>query len=694
MKKKKLFRISRWLGAFLILALVFLAVGLGTLGSTHSVGKAYRLVAQKDDSKPAIVIQLMDPDHGTEEHEHKDLYLQYIYVNVGAVYAEYGESATLRIGRSSVANGEFPTYVDLEVVNLFKNVTDKETETTSTVLGDNLNNWVSVDLSKFTKSSRRISTFQYYQLIARNHDMLINEIVFVGNEVSSNQDVTEYVGTPVVLDAKVHETSASTIPKKFEGESESERIARASAILDGQSMPSSAQSSYFRYGIEEIAPLMTISEMRQGGEYADGLVYHMDKTYNSFGLDILSIGTGIFGMSPFGLRFMPFLASFGVLVFGFLFVKRLLRSEKAGFVFALLYALCGLSMSLGHFGTPLMIGLCFLVASLYFCSRFFDGGMKKAKFISAVPVLLSGLFAAAAICSNGAFVIPVVGIVAFFAAGVVRQRRTMRVALDAAIEEAEQEEQIKKPVPAAEGEHVVSEGRAKVAKIVNERRYKTAVSIGVFSAFLLLGTLLISVLAALPLYSVFTKVYDSPAAPSRNIFYFVWQAFAGGFRGGNGIPVTQSAWDLTYELFRGSGETFAVTLAGTFVAIVPVVLGLAGVVYAIVRLAKGVNGSSFKEMLAVDLVLFIGFAVALITASFAAGALDFLFLAYLFLFAFAALPARDLLGAESENGETAKKSKLWWIVIPCLVLLILGFLTFAVFTFSIPLPAAFMNSVL
>lgn len=680
MKHKNLWKqFSGWMRAFLILALVFLALGLGSLGSVQSTGKSYALTSKKGDSgiEPGIILHIQNPNDGLEESEKRDLYIKEIYVNVGTIYSEIGEGATLKLKYGASASSSFYSSIDVKLVNFYEEteIKDESSETGKTTTinpGYNLFNWVSV---KTREEGYDLDIYNYWKIVADGHDILINEIVFVANEQDGS-------GKPIVLTATVH--SNSILPDNLD---------KASAVVDKPNMPSLAQSSFFRFGQEEAYTLMTISEMRLGTVYSTNSVYNMDSVYNSFGLDIVALGTAIFGISPFGLRVMPFLASFGVLVFGFLFVRRLLHSDKAGFVFAALYALCGLSMSLGHLGTPLMIGLCFFVASLYFCFRFFADGMKRAKLSSTVPLILSGIFAAAAICSNGAFLIPVIGIVALFIAGVVRQKRRDRVELDAAIAEAEKEERNMPASNAEEETPVVSEGKKKVVKVLNENNYKQRASIGVFAAFLVFGALLISILSVLPLFSTFTKVYDNPAEPSRTIFYYMLKAFVGGFVGNNAVYESQSAWSFFYVLFRGTGELYAVTAAGVLVAIAAIVVGIVGAVLALMRLSRKSDDETFNRELTKTLIPVIGFAISLVTAFIAQGALAFIVLACIFLFMLGARIAKD--EETSEGVDSAEKSKKGnALFVAALVLVAICFLLFAVFTFSIPLPAAFITSIL
>ena len=63
---------------------------------------------------------------------------------------------------------------------------------------------------------------------------------------------------------------------------------------------------------QEAISLMTIAEMREGGNYGEGNIYEGERVYGVLGEDLLAFGTLIFGNSPFGLRFFPMLCAAAV----------------------------------------------------------------------------------------------------------------------------------------------------------------------------------------------------------------------------------------------------------------------------------------------------------------------------------------------------------------------------------------------
>lgn len=637
--------------AFFILALVFLLVGLGTLGTPSATGSSYEL-----KTGTTVVFRLQKSEEREDQTE-----LKYIYFNFGNMRTEPGTIASVRVRRSnSSATSWYSSHLGEAKL---ANVTAEE-ETTKGILF----NWFTpYDL---TETAYGISSYPYYELTAPKCDILINEIVFVANDGS-------------VIQAEIDRDKSKNID-----------IEKAAALLDRQHKPVAAQSSFFRLGEEEAYTMMTIAEMRAGKTYSDAAVYTVDKNYNAFGVDLLALSTLIFGMSPFGLRILPFLASFGCLLIGYYFAKKLFASDKAGFVFGLLYALCGSSLAFGHLGTPLTIGLFFWFASLYYAYLFYSKGMEKAEVKSAIPLICSGLAAAAAICVNGVYFVPVLGTVALFVFGMLRQQKAKAYYLEKAAKADEaagvQETVSEEAASPAEGE---APAKTETARVKEEYTLKNRIAAAMFATSLVVGFVLITLFAILPVYSAYTKAYDNPAAPSLNIFVLLWQGLKGGFVGGNVYHVTQTGWRYFYETFVGQGSFAARTFAS--VNAVAAVGAAMAVVYAIVRMilifAKKQTGKQARAELRGIIIPLAGFFLCLITAAFAQPNAGFVFMAYVFAFFLIAggIKSLDALCAKAEEGGTVKLAIAYSALkITAIVLLALWFAITVPFTFSIPLPEA------
>ena len=654
MKKNFWKNATKYFRAFLILALAFLAIGLGTLGSVISTGDSFVLTAKQegDSLDPSLMIRVDCPDDVDEDTSEYNLYVKKVLVHVGAVYAPAGEGAELRIGFGSLADQKYDLTYPLYVSSVYGGGEEGLTNGPYT--------WAVFDVTSVASKGWRVRDYHYYYLRVNHYSVRINEVLIV----AENNDLPEEERVPVLLDAKLDDAS---VIRRAEGESKAEALERASAVLDSQHLPSLTSSSFDSFSEEEAYSLMTIREMRAGGSYVTGDTYLADTVYNALGTDILALGTLIFGMSPFGLRFFPFLAAFGVLVVGYLFVRDLSKSERAGFIFAALYALSAAFFAAGHLGTPLMLGVFFFTASVYFCHKFYAKGMKTADLKGAAPVILSALFGALAICVNGVWMIPMLGVVALFAAGMVRQKKAKEYYLAKAEEAPE-------PVETAEEESVPA--LPPKQRVEAEYRFKDRAAIASFTVVFLVGTLLLSLLAVIPAYLPYVRVFGDPAAP-MGVFAVAWKLFAGGFAGANATSYAQS-WAL-HTIFAGTGELYAVTVAGAFTAIVAVVACIVALVWFL--LSKKESG---KNVLRALVIAAAGLVLSLVCSFFGGGAFGFSLAALVFLFALGGFAGDKVL---AEGGKAAKA--VMWVL---LALLILSFVLLIPFTFSVPLPAGLQTA--
>lgn len=665
-------RHSGFLIAFLALALAFLAVALGTIGTDRSTGNFYELQYQTaaDAKEPNVIFKLSAPKD--EDGNTLTVRLSQVYLNVGTIYSD-NAAVTLRMNRASTATStSFSSSKSVTIAD------PSRTELPDGAVAGGDFNWIA-PFDTTSWSGTNLTTYPYYKLAvyassssSKIANVLISEVVFEGEVYEDGEGTGEYVLIPAEISPN------SELPyDESKGETQEDAYNKACALVDSQYIPTLSQSSFFRYGKEEAEMLSTVAEVRIGATYVSGDVYYGNTAYNSLGLDLLALSTLIFGVSPFSMRFFSVLASFGVLIVGFFLVKRLAKSEKAALVFAVLYALCGLSMSFAHLGTPLMIGVFFLVSALSCCHKFYAEGMKKASSSAAVPLVGAGILSALAVLVNGAFLIPVIGVAGLFAAGMVRQQKARRHYLDLAIAEAEAEEETAAEVP--EEERTVSEGRKKVAAVLSEYRYKNAVAALSFAGAFLAGLFVLSLVLMLPASYAYVKLFHDPSA-QIGILLLGWKAFAGGFTAG-----ASGAFSPFLRTFIGTGEQYAVTAA--VVNPVALIAALFGIVFAVYRIISLIAGKNFGRETRVQLrtlaVPLAGVVLSLITASFAGAA--FVFAAYCFAFVLAAVGLKTL-GESGDKGRLAVKI----ILIAGLALLILCFLLFGVFTFSIPLPQSFI----
>ena len=678
----------------LIVALVFLVIGMSTLGSFYSAGDAYELKTQGNSAEtPTVIFRLTNPST-TDEHGHSAtqyLRLKHIYVNIGAAYIAEGETTTIRaeVAASTTGSVSNSRRFDYTFGN-FVSATDEAQED-----GEEYPNvyysWQ--DMVPADSDGWSISSYRYVRLTARDANVLLNEVVFVGEVMASSASNAEGTGEIVVIPATIE--SATPLM----GETEEEAAVRAAALLDSQVMPSLNSFRMNKLSDEETLSMMTIREMYTGAEYGEGNIYTGERVYGSVGEEILALGTLIFGMSPFGLRFFPMLAAAGALVCGAFLARRIAKKDAAGIIFAVLFALACAPLALGGLGTPLMIGVFFFLLSVNSCHYFYANGMRTEKFTSALPLLVSGLAGALAILTHGAYLVPMVGVVALFACGMVRMRRARRVYLDKAIAEVEAEETApaepaeapapSAPAPEEDARPALSPARRKVAAVAAEYRNKTSIALVTFLGALVVGAFVLGLILATPMYFTWLKLIDNPASPSMNIIALAATAFAGGFTGVNPGGMGSSAWNVVYSISRVNGEAYSALYASVinFAALIAVLFAVVSAVVHLVMLCRTKEwGREERAAIRGIVVPAVGIILALVTAIFAKDAVQFVLLAYIFAFVLAAAEAVKLM----QTSKAKLVRILCWVE---LALLVVMFVLLFVFTTGLPVASGLLTAI-
>ena len=678
----------------LIVALVFLVIGMSTLGSFYSAGDAYELKTQGNSAEtPTVIFRLTNPST-TDEHGHSAtqyLRLKHIYVNIGAAYIAEGETTTIRaeVAASTTGSVSNSRRFDYTFGN-FVSATDEAQED-----GEEYPNvyysWQ--DMVPADSDGWSISSYRYVRLTARDANVLLNEVVFVGEVMASSASNAEGTGEIVVIPATIE--SATPLM----GETEEEAAVRAAALLDSQVMPSLNSFRMNKLSDEETLSMMTIREMYTGAEYGEGNIYTGERVYGSVGEEILALGTLIFGMSPFGLRFFPMLAAAGALVCGAFLARRIAKKDAAGIIFAVLFALACAPLALGGLGTPLMIGVFFFLLSVNSCHYFYANGMRTEKFASALPLLVSGLAGALAILTHGAYLVPMVGVVALFACGMVRMRRARRVYLDKAIAEVEAEETApaepaeapapSAPAPEEDARPALSPARRKVAAVAAEYRNKTSIALVTFLGALVVGAFVLGLILATPMYFTWLKLFDNPASPSMNIIALAATAFAGGFTGVNPGGMGSSAWNVVYSISRVNGEAYSALYASVinFAALIAVLFAVVSAVVHLVMLCRTKEwGREERAAIRGIVVPAVGIILALVTAIFAKDAVQFVLLAYIFAFVLAAAEAVKLM----QTSKAKLVRILCWVE---LALLVVMFVLLFVFTTGLPVASGLLTAI-
>lgn len=679
----------------LIVALVFLVIGMSTLGSFYSAGDAYELKTQGNSAEtPTVIFRLTNPST-TDEHGHSAtqyLRLKHIYVNIGAAYIAEGETTTIRaeVAASTTGSVSNSRRFDYTFGN-FVSATEAGAQEDGEEYPNIYYSWQ--DMVPADSDGWSISSYRYVRLTARDANVLLNEVVFVGEVMASSASNAEGTGEIVVIPATIE--SATPLM----GETEEEAAVRAAALLDSQVMPSLNSFRMNKLSDEETLSMMTIREMYTGAEYGEGNIYTGERVYGSVGEEILALGTLIFGMSPFGLRFFPMLAAAGALVCGAFLARRIAKKDAAGIIFAVLFALACAPLALGGLGTPLMIGVFFFLLSVNSCHYFYANGMRTEKFASALPLLVSGLAGALAILTHGAYLVPMVGVVALFACGMVRMRRARRVYLDKAIAEVEAEETApaepaeapapSAPAPEEDARPALSPARRKVAAVAAEYRNKTSIALVTFLGALVVGAFVLGLILATPMYFTWLKLFDNPASPSMNIIALAATAFAGGFTGVNPGGMGSSAWNVVYSISRVNGEAYSALYASVinFAALIAVLFAVVSAVVHLVMLCRTKEwGREERAAIRGIVVPAVGIILALVTAIFAKDAVQFVLLAYIFAFVLAAAEAVKLM----QTSKAKLVRILCWVE---LALLVVMFVLLFVFTTGLPVASGLLTAI-
>lgn len=484
---------------FIVLSVVLLVFGLCTLGALNGTGKSVSVAPANGDIQLAYSLSY-----------EKDQTLAAVYVNVGAVYGETGADRT---GETLQLRARY--YNGVNWNNAFGStvyVADIYATASSSSYKSNANyNWIALAENKnLTEELLRIS------VLSSGCAGVINEVAFIDAE-----------GKPI---------AASVADAYCDGVTRDEVM----RTLDAQGSFNASPSYRYNFSYAEEYILHSVNGIELGGEGNTQNVYNMSTDYNAFGILIYTISTWIFGKSTFGLRLPSFLAAFGLFILAFALGRKLLRDDRWGLAFAVLFLLGGGLFGLGMSGTPLAVGLFFAVLGIYFMYFFFADGIKGDRFaVGALPVLWSGLASAAAFAVSTMTGFVCLVSLLLFVGGLLRlyAHRSYLVAkaertFDSAPSSAETSRKaaasaaanaavadmidVTNAAPAQKSRSSVAKDGAEnegdspldgeIARIDREYFAKLRVSVGWFGCGIAFALLLV-VLAAIPAYSSFVRFY-------------------------------------------------------------------------------------------------------------------------------------------------------------------------------------------
>ncbi len=386
-------KITAYTWAFILVIIAFFTVGMFTLGSTKSTGKAM------------TVLQNETVYYELEKNET----IQAIYVNVGAIHAELGTEATITVKTSNSSSSVAPAKASWSAFGSslkLRNV--KDDQTTNSVLY----NWVNV-ASGLSKSAYKIS-------LTSNVALDLNEIVAINKAgemvtLKGYTTGTQYVPADVEATYDAQDSFARFMNEKGE------------VTLSNSAMDNLAQ--------EEGYYMSSVQNLLAGNAKYDA-VYTLDGNFNYLATILMAPSVVLFGNSAFALRLPAFIATCMMLVFAYLLVKELTKREQVAFYFSLVLMVGGLVTTVGRFGAPYMMVACAVMGSAYFMYRFFAHGISTSNMLGgATNILISGLFGAVAVAMDITALLPIAGVGAIYVFGLRRQKLAHKVALEKATNE-------------------------------------------------------------------------------------------------------------------------------------------------------------------------------------------------------------------------------------------------------------------
>lgn len=511
------------------LVLVFLIAGACTIGGFSSPGSAYYLPAEQ------YIVYYLD----FQEDENGDTAsLASVYVNVGAVYTDIGDTFTLefRHGNTSgsYTNGKFSSagMGKITLANIYQAPADTEGEEASAAdtaaLGTNYG-WVKA--FDYTEDPVSYSSYRLVR-VAASCDMLLYGISFVDTEgevipaYTAEADVRGFFGSS-------YWPSYRDLFRANDRSSAYGALGDPAALTDGAA-PAAGDTAYSQFTQEEKYTLLQMDNIRLGSIVADG-TYNASTDFGPLAALLPMLGTLVFGVCPFGLRIVPLLCTAGLLAVLYFFGKELLRRPGWGFLLAALTAFGGLALTAGRLGLAYApIALC--VVAAYWCMfRFFRRGVSAAKpAAGACSVLASGLCFALAMALDPKCIFALLGLAGLFAAGMVRQKRKDAAALAkvrAAAAEGEGAAQSASDAPYASGApqgHVSDTAQSYALDTAQSYARRLAWLFAVLG--FIAATVAFIALAFLPQYFTYMQLYEAdPSAPSLGFFTLLFRALGDAF---------------------------------------------------------------------------------------------------------------------------------------------------------------------
>ncbi len=381
---------------YLLLALIVIVLlvpaFLGSL-STKSLTSPYYTAGDTKENYHTVVYE-------TEfESGYK---ISAVYVNFASLDNSGAETFKFGLSCSISKTGKFTDLIDKEFSNNFEDVKPGEWH----LLRNGLSNYYSYKfLNFFTKA-----------------EISVNEIAVVGKNADGKTALAKlhFVGVGDKADYK------TSINKSFELKvSDADKVV-TDKLFDEQNKFDLSKIADSGEYLTDTKTLLTKNEvvlLNMVNGFVNGENVAVSEGVNPLGVLITSIGTSIFGYSPFGIRIMPLLFTALTVVLLFFMGTLIFNKQTMGLVFALFFAIGGLSIGVATGAGVYSIMLFFLVFALYTLIKFYKKGVSgKNRTKGLVNILLSGIFFGLAFSVHVSALIYLLPLAVVFVLGVLKMR--------------------------------------------------------------------------------------------------------------------------------------------------------------------------------------------------------------------------------------------------------------------------------
>lgn len=511
-------RYSKFAKAAFILVLAFFVLCACTIGGFDTPGKAMRITP---DDEVVFYLKYNGSSKGD--------YLGQIYLNIGSVYTDAGQNAQITFNYASVP-GSSSSSINWSSSNRIgsRTVGNVYSADGEGVSGANYN-WLKFRDLTVREGNRDPNPLETnYKLIRLTVDteMLINEVIFV--DVDGDR-------IPAYVTREGAKSAASSWNSLLDDAFRHNENYTPDVVnlLDAQDSLRYGETTYTNFTQDEAYSLMQIDNVFLGGEVYEKSSYPIDADSGSLATLFLMLGTLVFGKSLFGLRIVPVIFTAALVAVAYLFAKRLFKSDGFGFLFACLFAGGGIALTAGRLGLAIPLFAFFTVLSYYLMYRFYEQGISSEKPVkSALNVLISGLSFAFAFAIDAKAVIAAIGIVVLFVLGAVRQHRAHAAAARAVRKEMSDKNAVETSEERMQANIDACEERE--AALFSEYAYKNRLIYLFFIVAFVVGTLLVTVLSALPSYFSYVKFYEAdPENPALGLFALIGRHLKDNFTVGN-----------------------------------------------------------------------------------------------------------------------------------------------------------------